>query len=67
MKKRTKAQQTFLDKLPLDGSPKSFNGRVRSMVEALKREGVITYEFDLRPSAIGKWTEIYRVRRVLTR
>lgn len=65
--KRTKAQQALLDRLPPDGSPKNLNGRARSMVEALAKEGAITYEYDLRPSAIGKWSEIYTVRRVVTR
>lgn len=63
--KRTKAQQVLLDRLPLDGSPKNFNGRARSMVEALAKEGVITYEYDLRPAGrTGRYTEVYKVRRV---
>lgn len=57
----TRAQRALLERVRAAGELR-LNGRARKPVSALKAAGYVTYAVELRPSAIGKWTEIYIVR-----
>jgi hypothetical protein len=54
----TKAQRRYLDRIIAKPGIR-FNGRAAKPVEALKRAGLITYEFELEPHAIGSWSQVY--------
>ena len=39
-----------------------YNGRARRTIEALERAGLVEYDFELIPHAIGSWGEQFTVR-----
>ena len=57
----TVAQARYLAEIRAAGV-KRYNGRARRPLEALKRAGLIEYEYDLVPQARGKWTESFVAR-----
>ena len=61
----TKAQNRMLDELEAAGGERSYNGRARRQVEALRDAGLVTYEFMLVPHADGKYTQTFIVSLVV--
>jgi hypothetical protein len=60
MKPLTAPQTALLARVRAEGEVR-LNGRARRTVEALEAAGLVTYEYDLQPSA-GAWTELFIVR-----
>jgi hypothetical protein len=52
----TKPQQRLLAAVRASGE-RTYNGRVRKTVEALKRAGLVTFEYDLIPQVKGNGIE----------
>jgi hypothetical protein len=57
----TAAQRRYLAAIVAAGE-KSYNGRARKPVTALRDAGLVTYEFDLVPHYNGRYTELFIVR-----
>lgn len=45
----------------VEAGTKTYNGRARKPGEALEAAGLVSYEYDLIPHVIGRWTERYVV------
>ena len=54
----TKAQERYLAEIQAKPG-RRYNGHARKPLEALHAAGLIRYEFDLRPQANGRYTEVF--------
>jgi hypothetical protein len=54
----TEPQERLLDRIVMNGELTQ-NGRARRTVEALERAGLVEYNFELVPHALGSWTELF--------
>lgn len=62
----TPAQERYLREIRAAGE-RSYNGRARKPLEALRAAGLVEYDFTLIPTGMGRYMECFTVRPVYDR